>query len=150
MKVRPGTGEPPVKVSETYGAAAPVWSPDGASIADHDREGNVVLLSPDGKLQRTLSRDEGPMAWSHDSKTLYQVRRQPISLVAIDVATGKQRKLRDLPGLDPFSNGNPGLSAALSWDEKSIVYTVNRPRTEIWILDGIPAPQPWYRRIFSR
>lgn len=52
-------------------------------------------------------------------------------------------------GLDPFSIGNPGLSAALTSDRKSIVYSVNRPRTEIWILDGLQVPAPWYRRIFA-
>ena len=36
--------------------------------------------------------------------------------------------------------------AALTWDEKNIVYTVNRPRTEIWILDGLQVPpSPWHR-----
>jgi hypothetical protein len=65
--------------------------------------------------------------------------------VASDVATGKERKLRDLPDLAPYSNGNPGLSAALTLDEKSIVYTVQRPRAEIWILDGIQTPRAWYR-----
>jgi hypothetical protein len=30
-----------------------------------------------------------------------------------------------------------------------IVYTVNRLRTEIWILDGIQTPRAWWRRIFS-
>jgi hypothetical protein len=69
----------------------------------------------------------------------------PPALAAIDVASGKDRKLRDLPDdLAPFSNGNPGLSAALTSDEKSIVYTVQRARSEIWILDGLQTPRPWY------
>ena len=104
---------------------------------------------PDGKTVRHLPGDWGPVAWSHDGKTLYQVRGETPALAAIDISSGKDRKLRDLPGLEPFSIGNPGLSAALTSDRKNIVYSVNRPRTEIWILDGLQVPAPWYRRIFA-
>jgi Tol biopolymer transport system component len=154
MKVRPGSGQAPVKVANTYGAAAPVWSPDGAWIADHAYS-NLVLVSPDGQRTRRLPGDEGPVAWSRDSRTLYQVRGSPPglsapALYAIDIATGKERKLRDLPDLEPYANGNPGLSAGLTLDQKNIVYTVNRPRTEIWILDGIRPPSPWYLRLLGK
>jgi hypothetical protein len=104
------------------------------------------LVSPDGKLQRVLLGDRGPVASSRDGKTVYQVRAETPAPVATDIATGKQRKLRELPGLAPYSNGNPGLSAALTADDQSIVYSVLRPRSEIWILDGIQSPRPWYRR----
>ena len=144
LKVRPGSGEAPILVAHTYGAAAPVWSPTGEWIADHGSHDNLVLVSPDGKSQKVLSHDDGPVAWSHDGKTLYQVQLGGPALVAIDIATGKERKLRDLPDLAPFSNGNPGLSAALTMDEKSILYSVLRPRSEIWILDGIQTPRPWW------
>jgi Tol biopolymer transport system component len=150
LKVRPGSGEAPVKVAATYGEAAPVWSPDGAWIADHDSSGHLVLVSPDGQRQRTLPGDNGPVAWSHDSRNLYQVREGPAALFAVDVATGKERKLRELPGMNAYSNGNPGLSAGLTSDEKSIVYAVNRPRLEIWILDGCRPPLPWYQRLMGR
>ena len=149
LKVRPGSGEAPVKVAPTYGSAAPVWSPDGEWIADHDSRG-LVLVSPDGQRQRVLPGDGGPMAWSHDSRTLYQVRGGPAALFAVAVATGKERKLRDLPDMDPYSSGSPGLSAALTSDEKSIVYTVNRARTEIWILGGVHSPWPWYQRLMGK
>jgi hypothetical protein len=145
FKVRPGSGDEPVPVAQTYGVAVPVWSPAGEWIADHNSEERPVLVSPDGKTQRVLPGDRGPVAWSHDGKTLYQVRWQKPALFAIDIATGKERKLRDLPDLTPNSNGNPGLSAALTSDEKSVVYAVLRPRSEIWILDGMQAPRPWYK-----
>src|SRR5262249_21662175 len=104
------------------------------------------LVSPDGKPTRALPGDLGPVAWSRDSKTLYQIRLDKPALYAIEVGSGTANKLRDLPDLAPFSNGNPGLSAALTMDEKSIVYTVQRPRSEIGILDGVKPPLPWYRR----
>jgi hypothetical protein len=80
------------------------------------------------------------LAWSRDGKTLYQIRAVKPALVAIDVATGKERVLRDLPGLAPHSTVSPGLRASLTSDGKSIVYSVNRPREEIWILEGVRAP----------
>jgi hypothetical protein len=44
----------------------------------------------------------------------------------------------------PFlnSNGNPGLSAGLTCDQKQIVYTVQRPRSEIWDTRRIAAAAP--------
>jgi Tol biopolymer transport system component len=138
LKVRPGSGEAPVPVGELYGQAVPVWSPAGDWIAGHETNGGALtLVSPDGKEKRKLPGDYGPVAWSRDGKTLYQVHAKPPMLMVIDIASGKERKLRDLEGLAPFANGNPGLSAALTSDQKSIVYTVNRPRQEIWILDGV-------------
>jgi hypothetical protein len=103
----------------------------------------------DGKTVRQLPGDWGPVAWSRDGKTLYQIRGDTPALAAIDVASWKDRKLRDLPDMEPFSIGNPGLSAAVTSDQKSIVYTINRPRTEICILDGLQVPAPWYQRIFG-
>jgi hypothetical protein len=133
----------------TYGSAAPVWSPTGEWIADHPYdapENRVVLVSADGKSRRELPGNNGPMIWSHDGKTLYQVRFAGPALFAVDIATGKERKLRDLTD-PPYSNGNPGLSAGLTWDQKQIVYAVQRPRSEIWILDGLQPQRPWYRRL---
>jgi len=151
MKVRPGSGEPPVEVAATFGQAAPVWSPDGEWIADHKGyDQGPVLVSPDGQRRRELPGDRGPVAWSRDSKMLYQVRYEPPALVAIDVATGKEHQLRDLGELQPYTNGNPGLSASLTSDGKDVVYTVNRARSEIWILDGRFGPAPWYTRLIGK
>jgi hypothetical protein len=30
------------------------------------------------------------------------------------------------------------------------VYTVNRPRQEIWVLDGVQEPRAWYRGLLGR
>jgi hypothetical protein len=78
------------------------------------------------------------------------VRMGNPALVAIDIATGKETKLRDLPGLEPYAGSNPGLRASLTSDGKSIVYTVNRPRTEIWTLDGVQTPHSWWERILGK
>jgi Tol biopolymer transport system component len=147
-KVRPGAGEPPVDLG-ACGASLPEWSPTGEWIATGDPSGGLTLVSPEGNGRRTLS-GYGPVAWARDGKTVYQLRSELHSLVAIDVVTGKERTLRDLGELIPFSTLSPGLRASLTPDGKSIVYTVNRPREEIWILDGLQTPRPWYARLWGR
>jgi Tol biopolymer transport system component len=149
-KARPGSGEAPMELGLVGGPSVPAWSPTGEWIAMHDDHGNLMLFSPDGKPARKLPGDGGPCAWSRDGKTLYQVRMGNPALVAIDIATSKETKLRELPGLEPFSSSNPGLRASLTSDGKSIVYTVNRPRTEIWILDGVQTPHTWFERILGK
>ncbi len=146
-KVQPGSGEAPVDLGKMAGV--PVWSPTGEWIAVHQPQNKVMLLSPDGKHQLELPGDSGPFTWSRDGKTLYEVRSEHPALVAVNIATGKETKLRDLEGLAPFASMNPGVMASLTADKKSIIYTVNRPRTEIWILNGIQTPATWWRRIFS-
>ena len=149
MKVRPGSGEPPVELGEYSGSAVPAWSPTGEWIACHrSRDGKLVLVSPDGQTVRALGGDEGPVAWSRDGKKLYQVQMSAAALIEFDVASGQALKLRDLTDdLRPYSSMSPGLMAALTGDGKSLVYAVNRPRQEIWMLDGVQTPRPWYRRL---
>jgi Tol biopolymer transport system component len=148
-KVQPGSGIPPVDIGPMAGRAMPAWSPSGEWIAYHDSNG-LLLISPDGKQPRRLPGDFGPVAWSRDSKTLYHIHARPPALMAIDAVTGKDRKIRDLEGLEPYSGLNPGLRASLTSDGKYIVYGVNHPRTEIWILDGLQTPKPWYLRLLGR
>jgi eukaryotic-like serine/threonine-protein kinase len=149
-KVRPGSGEKPIDLGHIGGNSVPAWSPTGEWIAVHDEQGKPMLFSPDGKPPRPLPGGSGPFAWSRDGKTLYQVRSEQPALAAIDIATNKETKLRDLEDLAPYTSSNPGLMASLSSDGKSIVYTVNRPRTEIWILDGIQPPRPWWKRLMGK
>jgi Tol biopolymer transport system component len=150
-KVHPGSGEAPVDIAAAGSEPLPVWSPTGDWIAAADPDFAIMLVSPDGKQQRKFpGGDGGPLAWSRDGKTLYHVRLDPPELRAIDIATGSERKLRDLPGMAPYSSMNPGLIASLTSDGQGIVYTVNRPRREIWILHGLQEPRPWYQRLLGR
>ncbi len=149
-KVRPGSGERPIDLGRAGGNAVPAWSPTGEWIAMHGPSGKLMLFSPEGKPPRELPGDAGPCAWSRDGKTLYQVRGDRPALFAIDIASGAEKKLRDLEDLTPYSSINPGWMASLTADAKSIVYSVNRPRNEIWILDGIQPPHPWWKRILGK
>jgi Tol biopolymer transport system component len=148
MKIRPGSGEPPVALGDYFGWAVPEWSPTGEWIAcPRFGDEHLMLVSADGKTARELTDKAGPVAWAQDGRTLYQAQIDPAVLVEIDIATGRVRKLRDLGDMAPYATMHPGLKAALMPDGKSIVYTVNRPRQEIWILDGLEVPKPWYRRL---
>jgi hypothetical protein len=147
MKVRPGSGEAPVVLGEYFGWAVPEWSPTGEWIACHRfGDEHLMLVDPEGKGARELTADAGPAVWSGDGKTLYQVQLDPPALAEIDVASGRVRKLHDLADA-PYASMHPGLKASLMPDGKSVIYTVNRARQEIWILDGVQRPQPWWRRL---
>ena len=88
-----------------------------------------------------------PEAWSRDGKTLYQVRGEATAtLVEIDIASGKERTLRDLGELVPYPNTFARLS--LTPDGRSVVYTVLHRREEISILNGFHMPRPWYARLW--
>jgi len=150
MKVRPGSGEAPVVLGDYFGWAMPEWSPTGEWIACHRfGDEHLMVVDPEGKGARELTADAGPAVWSHDGKTLYQVQLDPPALVEIDLASGRQQKLRDLTDLAPYATMHPGLKASLMPDGKSVIYTVNRPRQEIWILDGAVVPKPWWRRLWQ-
>jgi len=149
-KVKPGSGEAPVEVARVSPRSWPEWSPTGDWIAMNDEQKKLTLFSPDGAHSRQLPGDMGPTAWSRDGKTLYQLRLDPQALWETDIATGHDRKLRDLPGLRPFASFNPGLRASLTWDGKDVVYTVNRPRQEIWMLEGIQEPRTWWARLLGK
>jgi Tol biopolymer transport system component len=151
--VRIGSQEAPARLASAW--TLPVeWSPTGEWIASVEEGRGVLLVSPDGARRRELVRPAGaeglapgPVAWSRDGKTLYQVRGEDTAtLVEIDVASGRERTLRDLGELVPYPNSGGRLS--LTPDGKSVVYTVQRKREEIWILDGFRMPRPWYARLW--
>jgi Tol biopolymer transport system component len=150
VKVRAGSEEPAVDLAATGGPNMPEWSPSGEWIAfpDGTRDGNVSLISPDGKETRPLCC-AGTVAWSRDGKKLYLVDPRKHALTAIDIATGKERILRQVGDLLPYSGPQPGLRASVTADGKSIVYAVLRPREEIWILEDVRIREPWYAWLLS-
>jgi hypothetical protein len=149
-KVKVGAFQPPIDLigNATLGVL-PEWSPTGEWIACavRDKPG-ITLVSPDGKNTRTLHGVSAPLAWSRNGKTIYQVRgTNNCSLWAIDIATGKDRLIRDVGNLCPSSTLSPGLRITVAPDGKSLAWAVNRPRTELWILEGLRIPRPWYARL---
>jgi len=124
----------------------PEWSLTGEWIAHPDRDCRVHLISPDGKNQRVLG-GSGAMAWSRNGRTLFRVDPARHALVATEIATGHERNLRELGDLLPYSGPQPGLRASLTSDAKSIVYSVLRPREEIWIMEDLHIQEPWFSRL---
>jgi hypothetical protein len=127
----------------------PEWSPTGEWIASLDAGCQTILVSPDGKTTRSLG-GTGVVAWAHDGKTLYRVDPEKHALIAVDIATGAGRVLRDVGDLIPYSGPQPGLRASLLSDGSSIVYSVLRLREEIWVMENVRIQEPWYAWLLSR
>jgi serine/threonine protein kinase len=144
-KVRPGSGEPPLDLAECWNRTVPAWSPAGEWIAYHDPLARLAVVSPDGRKSRVLG-GTGAVAWAPDGRTLYQARSDNRRLTAIDPNTGSERVLREIGEMLPYSSLNAGWRASLTADGGEFVYTVSHPREEIWILEGVRAPVPWYRQ----
>ena len=85
------------------------------------------------------------MAWARDGKTLYRVDPDKHALIAVDIATGAGRVLRDVGDLIPYSGPQPGLRASLTSDGGSIVYSVaaiSERRSGSW--RNVRIQEPWY------
>ncbi len=153
MKVPLGQPEDAVVIRKTPGRWLPLWSPDGRWITIQLPEGFGVV-SPDGSQTKILYRgalDWGAAAgWSHDSSTLFIAYLTPQGRVlsAFDVATGRERRLRDL-GQTHFSYyAAYGSGLSLSPDRKSLLGSRASPHFEPWILDGLQPPRSFLARLF--
>jgi Tol biopolymer transport system component len=152
-KVKVGASRSPVDlVQDLSTATLPEWSPTGEWIAcTITGKPGITLVNPDGKNTRFLPGVSAPHAWSRDGRTIYQVRgTNNCTLVAVDIATGKERVIRELGDLQPGSSLGPGLRVTVAPDGKSLAWAVNRARSELWILDGLRTPRPWFRRLLWR
>jgi Tol biopolymer transport system component len=149
VKVRVGSAGPVEEIAAIcMGNVMPEWSPTGEWIAFLGAGCQIVLVSPDGKTTRSLG-GTGVVAWARDGKTLYRVDPEKHALIAVDIATGAGRVLRDVGDLIPYSGPQPGLRASLTSDGGSIVYSVLRSREEIWIMENVRIQEPWYAWLLS-
>jgi hypothetical protein len=129
----------------------PEWSPTAEWIACAivDKPG-ITLVSPVGKPSRFLPGVSRPLAWSRDGKTIYQVRGTwDCTLVAIDVASGRERVIRNLGPLQPNSILIGGWRVSASPDGMNLMWSVVRLRSEIWLLRGLRLLPPWYASLFE-
>jgi Tol biopolymer transport system component len=149
LKVRLGSAGPVEEIAAScMGSVMPEWSPTGEWIAFLGAGCQTSLVSPDGKTTRPVG-GAGVLAWARDGKTLYRVDTDKHALIAVDVATGAGRVLRDVGDLIPYSGPQPGLRASVTSDGGSIVYSVLRPREEIWIMENVRVQEPWYAWLLS-
>jgi serine/threonine protein kinase/Tol biopolymer transport system component len=138
-KVRAGSGEAPI-VMRTDGVpnAAPSWSPSDEWITWETEQG-FVLVSPDGIRQRMLSDDHWlAHTWSKDGSRIFGIReteRLRLTLVVLDVATGKTRLIADL-GPSPAVN-NPVKGLSVNGDGHSVVTSIVHLRGGLWTVGNL-------------
>lgn len=155
MKVPVGRPQDAVAIRSAAGRWLPRWSPDGKWITIQLPEGFGVI-SPDGARSKVLYKgalDWGSACgWSRDGSTLFLAYLTPQGRVlsAFDVATGAERRVRDLGPLhfSYFAVHSAGLSP--SPDGKSLAASTLSLRFEPWLLDGLEPPRSFWARLFRR
>jgi Tol biopolymer transport system component len=151
MRVPVGRPQDVTVVRKAAGRFLPRWSPDGKWITIQLPDGFGVV-SPDGARSKVLhkgSLDWGSACgWSRDGSTLFlaYLTAQGRVLSAFDVATGAEKRLRDLGTLyfSYFMMHSTGLSP--SPDGKSLAASTWSLRNEPWILDGLDPPRTFLGR----
>jgi Tol biopolymer transport system component len=145
VKVRLGSVDAPVVLTEFQYDYVPQWSPTGEWITCPLPEG-FGIISPNGKTSRLLYKNERPFTfWSKDGRTLYGVTRKGSQAIlkAVTVAGGAERVVGDLGQDFPASWAVPSIRLSLAPDGNTFAYAVVRQRWDLWMLEGFePPPGP--------
>jgi len=148
-KVRAGTRSPAELLHEVTGLAHPQWSPDNRWIACDTAEG-LSLVAPDGKSIKVIAPGETWIVygWSSDATTLYGVRQsddlQRLTLVSVDVASGRERVVRN--ALAPMPPVNAPIRGFSRISDKSFATSLVRVRSDLWLIDDfVPRPNAFKR-----
>jgi len=136
MKVRTTGEATPVLIKADVGRTTPLpaWSPTGEWIACGPR-----LLSPDGKIDRSLTPSRSPhYVFSRDGRLLYGLRTEngEQRLFALDVANGSERSIGASHGFAPQATLNPVIRFSLAPDGSSVVFSGGNVRVSLWLLEG--------------
>ena len=147
-KFRVGGSEAPIVLKKEAGDFVPAWSPTGDLITFVSPSGDVVLVSPDGKSERSL----GPLKtdyllWSRDGKTLYGIHPnedQHEILFSLEVASGRQKDIEDL-GTEFIPGGplSPSNRYSLAPDGKSFALSIRKYRSDLWMLENFNSHRGW-------
>jgi Tol biopolymer transport system component len=125
-------------VDGVYGVIS--WMPDGKWIAYPDDNSRWHLISPDGKQHRDLGIIKTDnLGFSKDSKTAYGIREEggKLFLFSLDVETAKLHDIKPLDSsLQPRSPLNPAVRFTLAPDGKSFAYSIAKPESSVWMLQG--------------
>jgi TolB protein len=157
------SGKPSLAVVKTSGSASPVelkndvqrylpdWSPDGDWITYRDEKG-WNLISPDSKTIKFLGKIETDyLAFSKDGKLLYGIQtgeteadQDRATLFSLDPVTLKQKVIKELgKDLRNGSNLRQSTRFSLTPDGKSFVYSTEKFRSDLWMLQGYRQPGWW-------
>jgi eukaryotic-like serine/threonine-protein kinase len=138
VRRRVGSSEKPVIVAgaNPHGAMLPQWSPTGEWIAY--RTGNTLaVISPDGQRRREIAaRRPAAAAWSSDGATLFALFGAEKTLEAFDLTKGPSRVLRRFEDdAVPDAPVTPGLRLGLAPDGRTLLTSLLRHRSDIWMLE---------------
>jgi serine/threonine protein kinase/Tol biopolymer transport system component len=140
-KVRVGSGEGPVVLRRDGVAnATPHWSPSpGSDWITWETEAGIVLVSPDGRNERELSKEQWLVhAWSPDGSKILGIKQTDelrLSLVAITVKAKRETVLADLG--PSFAINNPVKGLTLMAGGTTVATSIVRPRGDLWLAEGI-------------
>jgi Tol biopolymer transport system component len=141
--IKVGSREKPVIIRERLGLALSDWSPTGEWITFNDDKG-WYLISPDGKTVKPLGPIETQhLAFSKDGKLLYGIREEHgmVTLFSLNISTMKVTDIRELgTDLAQKTDVGPGIRFSVSPDGKSIAYTTQVSKSNLWILEGFRQP----------
>jgi Tol biopolymer transport system component/DNA-binding winged helix-turn-helix (wHTH) protein len=152
VKVRLGSSDAPVVLTETEFHYVPQWSPTGEWITYAHRDG-FGIISADGKQSRVLFKGRPSIMaafWSKDGRTLYAVNYSAV-LIAADIVAGREKIIGELdPGYPqsfPQSWIQPGIRLTLAPDGKTFAFGVLRRKEDIWLLEGFEPPSGRFGRL---
>ncbi len=97
----------------------PAWSPDGSQIA-FVRNGQVLLVSPLGGRERSVSESAGRVAWTPDGSALLVLQKASAlgtSVFRVTLATREKRRLTFPSDLTPGD-----LDMAISPDGRTVAF----------------------------
>jgi serine/threonine protein kinase len=156
VKIRARRGEPSQPLSDrVVPLSRPAWSPNAQWILFDSLDG-LAIVSPDGGTRRILSEDVWfAYAWSDDSKFVFGLResyevRGHYLLARLEVSTaGPAREhvvAADLGSIPPAIQPIRGLS---SMGNGEFLTSIARPRSGIFVLDGVGVSSTWWDRVRS-
>ena len=158
VKIRAAPGSAPVSLGavgyESRRVRLTSWSPANDWIAYSLGE-SLNLISPDGKLRRTLSsRKFSDFGFSKDGSQIYGFFHNTVGtgaewqLYTLDVKTGADKVLSPVD----FPIATPGISGfSLHPDGKRALTSILKTPFEIWMLEGFDQPRKtWLSRQLRR
>lgn len=151
---RMGSQETPKDLMEVSQGQLSLWSPDGKWITFENKDG-LGILSPDGATKRVLlpaALEPGSgLCWAPDSQSLYLLRRIAGEnvLSSLDIRTGRVTILRKMDGSHVYGQIYSTRNAMrLSRDGKRLTVTRRATTTNLWLLEGLEVPKPWWNRLW--